>query len=102
MSKVEIIHNSDGQYQLTGSLDQSTVGQVWQERTIFKTIDIKPVIDLAGITQSDSAGLALLVCLQSEAIQSQQHISYINIPEQLRQLIELNRLEDVLSCSQHL
>ena len=65
---------------------------------IFEAINNKLVIDLAKIDQSDSAGLALLVCLQSETIQSKHQIFYINIPAQLQQLIKLNQLEDVLSC----
>ena len=102
MSKFEQVENSNGKFLLSGSLDQKTVSKLWQQKNILVANDNKIVIDLSTIKHSDSAGLALLVCLQSNAKQSQYQLSYINIPQQLQQLITLNNLEDVLNCEQHL
>ena len=102
MSKFEQVENSNGKFLLSGSLDQKTVSKLWQQKNILVANDNKIVIDLSTIKHSDSAGLALLVCLQSNARQSQYQLSYINIPQQLQQLITLNNLEDVLNCEQHL
>ncbi|MCP3672896.1 MAG: STAS domain-containing protein [Gammaproteobacteria bacterium] len=96
MTEIVIIKSAEGQFQLSGILDQKTVSKVWPQRAQLKS-DKKLVIDLAGVTHSDSAGLAFLTCIQSDAIKSQQSLSFINIPHQLQQLIELSRLEDVLN-----
>ncbi len=96
MNEVELVKSSEGQFLLSGILDQNTVPEVWQQRAQLKS-DKNLVIDLVGITHSDSAGLAFLTCLKSDAIKSQQSLSFTNIPHQLQQLIELSRLEDVLN-----
>ena len=101
MSEIELIKSAEGQFLLSGILDQKTVPKVWLQRAKLRS-DKNLVIDLTGITHSDSAGLAFLTCIQNDAIKSQQSLSFINIPHQLQQLIELSRLEDVLNTEQRL
>ena len=98
MAKFKIIQSSAGRFSLTGILDQKTVPKLWQKRNKLIAEDDNLILDLAGITHSDSAGLAFLTCLQSEVMESQQQLTFINIPNQLQQLIKLSRLEDVLNC----
>jgi len=101
MNEIELTKSTEGQFLLSGILDQKTVPIVWQRKAQLKS-DKNLVIDLAGITHSDSAGLAFLTCIQSDAMKSQQSLSFINIPHQLQQLIQLSRLEDVLNTEQRL
>ena len=100
MNNQENQKKSSIQYKLTGVLDQKTVPELWQQRNKTYPLNGNNVIDLTSVSHCDSAGLAFLTCLQSEAIASKQLLSFINIPQQLHQLIELNRLEDVLNCQQ--
>jgi phospholipid transport system transporter-binding protein len=54
------------------------------------------VIDLAGVTASDSSGLALLVEWLSVAKAAARTVKYENIPSQLQQLARLSEVEELL------
>lgn len=57
------------------------------------------VIDLAGVKDSDSSGLALLVEWLSIARASRRSLRYENIPAQLHQLARLSEVEELLTVS---
>jgi phospholipid transport system transporter-binding protein len=54
------------------------------------------VIDLAGVTASDSSGLALLIEWLSEAKAANRPLRYENVPSQLYQLSRLSEVEELL------
>ena len=54
------------------------------------------VIDLAGVTSSDSAGLALLIEWLSVAKSAGRTLRFENIPSQLQQLARLSEVEELL------
>ncbi len=54
------------------------------------------VIDLAGVTKSDSAGLALLIEWLSVAKAASRPLRFENIPSQLQQLARLSEVEELL------
>jgi phospholipid transport system transporter-binding protein len=54
------------------------------------------VIDLAGVTASDSSGLALLIEWLSVAKGASHTLRYDNIPSQLQQLARLSEVEELL------
>ncbi|MFT5521543.1 MAG: phospholipid transport system transporter-binding protein [Enterobacterales bacterium] len=102
MSKVELLKQADGQFALTGILSKKTASSLWTKRSQFTPLDHNITIDLVGITKSDSAGLALLICLKKEALKAKAEMFFTNIPEQLQQLITLSHLEDILTTRQRL
>jgi phospholipid transport system transporter-binding protein len=55
------------------------------------------VIDLAGVKDSDSSGLALLIEWLSIARASSRSLRYENIPAQLQQLARLSEVEELLT-----
>jgi len=55
------------------------------------------VIDLAGVTASDSSGLALLIEWLSVAKAADRALRFENIPSQLQQLARLSEVEDLLA-----
>jgi phospholipid transport system transporter-binding protein len=57
------------------------------------------VIDLAGVKDSDSSGLALLIEWLSIAKASSRSLHYENIPAQLQQLAHLSDVEELLAVS---
>jgi phospholipid transport system transporter-binding protein len=57
------------------------------------------VIDLAGVKDSDSSGLALLIEWLSIARASSRSLRYENIPAQLQQLARLSDVEELLAVS---
>jgi phospholipid transport system transporter-binding protein len=57
------------------------------------------VIDLAGIKDSDSSGLALLIEWLSVARAQRRGLRYENVPAQLKQLARLSDVEELLTVS---
>jgi phospholipid transport system transporter-binding protein len=57
------------------------------------------IIDLAGVKDSDSSGLALLIEWLSIARASSRSLRYENIPAQLHQLARLSEVEELLTVS---
>ena len=56
------------------------------------------VIDLSGVKDSDSSGLALLIEWLSVARQGRGSLRYENIPAQLHQLARLSDVEELLTA----
>ena len=56
------------------------------------------VIDLAGVNDSDSSGLALLIEWLSVARAAKRNLRYENIPAQLLQLARLSDVEELLKA----
>jgi phospholipid transport system transporter-binding protein len=54
------------------------------------------VIDLGGVTASDSSGLALLIEWLSVAKAAGRSLRFENIPSQLQQLARLSEVEELL------
>jgi phospholipid transport system transporter-binding protein len=102
MTKSELTQNSSLDFTLSGIIDQTTVPDIWKQRKILSSKQNKITIDLSNVSHSDSAGIALLICLQKEATERQQNIQFINVPDQLQQIIQLSHLEDILNTQQPL
>lgn len=56
------------------------------------------VIDLSGVKDSDSSGLALLIEWLSIARTERKSLRYENIPAQLHQLARLSDVEELLTA----
>jgi phospholipid transport system transporter-binding protein len=56
------------------------------------------VIDLSGVKDSDSSGLALLIEWLSIAKAASKSLRYENIPTQLHQLARLSDVEELLTA----
>ncbi len=57
-------------------------------------------IDLAGLTQVDSAGVAVLLAWQRAAVARQQALSFHNPPENLRSIAQLYGVAEFLTPTQ--
>jgi phospholipid transport system transporter-binding protein len=79
-----------------GSLDFATVTALLPLGSAAISGGRADVIDLAGITQSDSSGLALLIEWLSVARQVNRTVRYVNMPAQLHQLARLSDVEELL------
>ena len=56
------------------------------------------VIDLSGVSDSDSSGLALLIEWLSVAKSENRSLKYEHIPAQLQQLARLSEVEELLTA----
>ena len=89
----------DGRSRVLGSLDLTSVGALLKAGSDAVRQGRAAVIDLQGVTSSDSAGLALLIEWLSVAKAVKQPLRYDNIPEQLNQIARLSDVEELLTIS---
>lgn len=80
----------------SGSLHFTTVSALLRTGTDAIDGGRAAVIDLAGITASDSSGLALLIEWLSVAKGAGRALRYDNMPSQLHQLARLSEVEELL------
>jgi phospholipid transport system transporter-binding protein len=81
-----------------GSLEFATVARLLPLGTAAIEGGHAAVIDLGGVTDSDSAGLALLIEWLSVAMEGKRSLHYENMPAQLRQLAGLSEVEELLTA----
>jgi phospholipid transport system transporter-binding protein len=81
---------------VTGSLHFTTVSALLPLGVAAIDSGHAAAIDLAGVTASDSSGLALLIEWLSVAKAATRTLRYENIPSQLQQLARLSEVEELL------
>jgi phospholipid transport system transporter-binding protein len=89
-----------GRFRLNGVLDATTVANLLtesQERfATAPSIDV----DLGGVTEADSAGLALLIEWLRGARERSQRIVFRNVPGQLNALAKISEVDELLSAAE--
>ena len=83
---------------VVGPLDFWTVTALLPLGTEAIRQDRAAVIDLAGVTAGDSAGLALLIEWLSIARAARHSLRYENIPAQLHQLAGLSDVDELIAA----
>jgi phospholipid transport system transporter-binding protein len=86
----------EGRFALAGCFGFSTVVAILG---ISKThFEKEPVIrlDLSGVTESDSAGLALLLEWTNWALHYQREIHFLEIPKQILDIAKISDAEELL------
>lgn len=81
---------------VSGLLGFGTVGALLPQGSAAIAAGKAGFIDLAGVTGSDSAGLALLLEWLSVARAAKRSLRYENMPVQLQQLARLSEVEELL------
>lgn len=86
----------DSRFRISGVLDASTAGELLKRsREPFggaPRIDV----DLAGVSEADSAGLALLIEWVRIAKEARRPIRFENVPDQISALARISEVEDLL------
>jgi phospholipid transport system transporter-binding protein len=89
-----------GHFAVVGELGFDTVrGLLASGRSQFVVADAEFEVDLSGVSQSDSAGLALLIEWLKQASQSGKTVRFTRVPEQLRALAQISEIESFLPLS---
>lgn len=85
-----------GRFRISGVLDASTAREMLEQSEArfqqFKDLDV----DLGGVGESDSAGLALLIEWLRMARQQQKAIRFANVPAQVEALARISEVEDLI------
>ncbi len=92
----KLIQKSDHSLVLSGLINFNTVMSVYNQGLALLAGQAVPVvIDLQGVLHGDSSILALLSAWIQYTMVQEKKISFVNLPESLKHLIQLSGLESV-------
>lgn len=80
-----------------GSFTRDYISVIMPAGEGFIDSSVNPVFDLCGTTEIDSAGVALLVYYLGVASNKKKKVTFNNIPQTTRSIIELSGLEELFS-----
>ena len=96
MSENGLASRGDGKFDLSGRMTFHTVPQFQTHAGSLLQGGAQPVtIDMKGVTQADSAGLALMIEWLQMARNGKRELAFANIPEQVSELIRVNGLQQM-------
>lgn len=88
-----------GRFRLSGTLDAHTVTAILKQSEAGFVDGPLLEIDLSGVSDSDSAGLALLIEWLRMARQRGTQIRYANMPAQLQALARISEVQGLLDSA---
>ncbi|SFD30495.1 STAS domain-containing protein [Pseudoalteromonas denitrificans] len=92
MSKLNLIHESKNNFNLSGELSRDTVIAYSNIKKIASKGDDCINFNLSGVLRVDTAGLAWLIHILSELRQQGIRLELNNIPVQLQKLMQLGQV----------
>ena len=97
----KITNKSEGIIAIEGELNMQTVSEISKELpgVMAKAGDGNITLDLAQISRSDSAGVALLVEAMQIAKSKDMSLSFVNLPQQMKDIAGVSGLLDILPLS---
>ena len=88
---------SEAAHSVSGALTFDTVPDLYRNSAGWFQSDTGDLtLDLAQVTHTDSAGLALLVEWLRRARDGKRRLRFTNVPTQMQTLIRINGLQDAL------
>jgi phospholipid transport system transporter-binding protein len=87
----------DARYELSGCAGFSTARALLLEGKRLFASQPSVVVDLGGVTATDSAGLAVLLCWLAEARQGGRLLTLHNLPAALRAIARISDVEAMLT-----
>jgi phospholipid transport system transporter-binding protein len=96
MAEPRLEETGNGNWLLVGDLSFTTVPVLSGELDIKSADHPLISIDLAGVTRSDSAGLALLIEWLRESERLGKTITFLNMPVQMQSIARVCGLEGIL------
>ncbi|MBS1220991.1 MAG: anti-sigma-factor antagonist [Proteobacteria bacterium] len=79
-----------------GDLDFDSVAALWNATESLFADDPPARIDLQGVSRANSSGVGLLVAWLGLVQRRQQTVLFVNVPAQMRAIIEVADLDAVL------
>jgi phospholipid transport system transporter-binding protein len=98
MDEPRIEETGHGSWLLVGDLSFTTVPALRGELDIKSADRPRLSIDLAGVTRSDSAGLALLIEWLRESERLGKTITFMNMPAQMQSIARVCGLNGILAA----
>ena len=97
---IRVIEDAEGQFRLEGPLVFESVGSVFEYALRKFEPHSRITVDLSGVTDADSAGLALLLEWVSWANHSVREIHYEHMPERLLKIAAISEVENLLGAGE--
>ncbi len=89
----------EGRYRVSGDLGFETVPAVWRQSQVALADSSQAVIDLGGVAQVDSAGLALVVEWLRWARSKGKSLSFTTVPTSLMALARISEVDGFLDAA---
>jgi phospholipid transport system transporter-binding protein len=93
---VSLENRGAGRFAVQGELNLASVSTLWVESVRLFKQQAPRCIDLAGVSRSDSAGIALLVEWLRQARAQGQDLQFVNVPPQMLAIIKVTDLDTLL------
>jgi phospholipid transport system transporter-binding protein len=102
MTKLDVIESPKGRFILQGDLNRNTIAKSDALATLAQSIQNNssvhaPTLDMLGVSNSDTAGLAWLMNFLKDSQQQNLHFELKNIPESLIKLAKISDVDSFLS-----
>lgn len=91
----QLLKDTAGEFQLSGSIDFVSTLTLLQQTHILFAQNGDITLNLHGVEQSNSAGLALLIHWLQIAQEKQCSITFKNIPSQLQAIAKISGIENL-------
>ena len=97
MSDFELADLGEGRFALSGDMSFQTAEQILRasERSFAQQTNIE--VDMSGVRETDSAGLALLLEWIRKSCHSEESICFTGIPEKILAIAETAEIGDLLN-----
>ena len=97
MSDARLESLGSGRFRLNGVLDVSTAADVLAQ-SVERFANVTRIdVDLGGVSDADSAGLALLIEWLRRAREKSQQIFFANVPGQINALAKISEVDELLN-----
>jgi phospholipid transport system transporter-binding protein len=102
VTKLEVIESPKGYFTLQGDLNRNTIAKsdalaILERSNQNNSCDDASTLDMSGVSNSDTAGLAWLMNFLKDNQQQNVHFELKNIPERLRKLAKISDVDSFLS-----
>lgn len=97
MNALRIEPAGGGRYVVEGEMTYASVPEIERRYAAFWQSEREVIVDLAGVSRADSAGLALLVSWVRAAGESGRSIHFHGVPQALLALARVCDLDEVLA-----
>lgn len=95
---VQLAERGEGRCALTGALTLETAGWLWEQLRAGGLLHAARAADLSGVTDADSAGLALLIAWRAGCRAGGGDLAFGAVPERIQALARLTGAQVLLAA----
>jgi phospholipid transport system transporter-binding protein len=97
-ASAELSNTGEGRCAVSGVLTIETAPELWKQLNAGGLLASARVADLSGVTDADSAGLALLVAWRGQCLASGGSLGFLGLPARILALAKLTSAETALGA----